>query len=61
MTDKPKRDPRLWEDLGNGLFLRRLKPPLMPQEEAEFYGKGELKAFTRRPRPKDNQPPTTED
>lgn len=55
-----KRDPEKYEDLGNGLFLRRSEIPLTPQEEAEIYGKGELKAFTRpRPAGPDQDPPPT--
>jgi hypothetical protein len=55
MTDKTP-DPEKYENLGNGLWLRRDDVPLTPEEEAEFYGRGELKAFTRPPRPKDSRP-----
>ncbi len=56
MTDK-EHDPKVWEDLGNGLFLRREGVEYTPEEEARFYGKGELKSFTRPPRPRDRRPP----
>ena len=52
-----EHDPKLWEDLGNGLFLRRDDVPLTSEEESKFYGRGELKKFTRPPRPKDHQHP----
>jgi hypothetical protein len=44
-----ERDPALWEKLESGLWWRRDDVPLSPEEEAKFYGKGEIKAFTRRP------------
>jgi hypothetical protein len=52
-----ERDPKVWEDLGNGLFLRREGVPMTSEEEARFYGRGEMKSFTRRPRPADPRPP----
>ena len=45
-----KPDPEKYEDLGNGLYLRREDAPLTPEEEAKFYGTGELRGFSRRPR-----------
>ncbi len=52
------RDPKKWEKLESGVYLRRPGVPYTAAEEAEFYGKGELKAFTRRPRPEDPSPPS---
>jgi hypothetical protein len=49
-------DKSKYEDLGNGIFLRRDDIPMTPEEERYFYGKGDLKAFTR-PRPTDPQDP----
>lgn len=51
-----ERDPERWEKLDNGMWLQREDALLTPAEEAEFYGRGELKAFTRPPRPKADPP-----
>jgi hypothetical protein len=54
VSPDPKYPPEKYEDLGNGIYLRREDAPYTPEEERALYGRGELKAFTR-PRP---LPPT---
>jgi hypothetical protein len=50
-----ERDTALWDKLESGPWWGRDDVPLTAKEEAEFYGKGELKAFTRRPPRKEGE------